>query len=106
MVYYLFVVSYYSWFIYIVDDTLNSNVKLLNISQKVKEYTVVKSGNKVLILIQLPSQYSNNWYQRRSFKKQFNHQKEIMEYAKIGAPSFDGQNYSFWSKMMQTFLHA
>ena len=29
-----------------------------------------------------------------------------MEYTKIGAPRFDGQNYDFWNKRMQTFLHA
>jgi uncharacterized lipoprotein YehR (DUF1307 family) len=29
-----------------------------------------------------------------------------MEYTKIGAPRFAGQNYAFWNKMMQTFLHA
>jgi hypothetical protein len=29
-----------------------------------------------------------------------------MEYAKIGAPRFDGQNYAFWNKRMQTFLQA
>jgi hypothetical protein len=28
-----------------------------------------------------------------------------MEYVKIGAPRFDGKNYAFWSKMMQTFIH-
>jgi hypothetical protein len=67
---------------------------------------VVKSDNKVLILIHPPSKYSNNWYQRRFFKKQFNHWKEIMEHTKIGAPRFDGKNYDFWSKKMQTFLQA
>jgi hypothetical protein len=29
-----------------------------------------------------------------------------MEYAKIGAPVFDGQNYTFWNKRMKTFLQA
>jgi hypothetical protein len=29
-----------------------------------------------------------------------------MEYTKIGAPRFDGQNYAFWNKRMQTFLQA
>jgi hypothetical protein len=29
-----------------------------------------------------------------------------MEYAKIEAPVFDGQNYTFWNKRMKTFLHA
>jgi hypothetical protein len=27
-----------------------------------------------------------------------------MEYTKIGAPRFDGQNYAFFNKMMKTFL--
>jgi hypothetical protein len=27
-----------------------------------------------------------------------------VEYAKIGAPRFDGQNYTFWNKRMKTFL--
>jgi hypothetical protein len=27
-----------------------------------------------------------------------------MEYDNIGVPRFDGQNYSFWNKRMQTFL--
>jgi hypothetical protein len=29
-----------------------------------------------------------------------------MEYTKIGAPMFDGQNYAFWNKRMKTFLQA
>jgi hypothetical protein len=29
-----------------------------------------------------------------------------MEYTKIGAPRFDGQNYTFWNKRMKTFLQA
>jgi hypothetical protein len=29
-----------------------------------------------------------------------------MEYAKIGAPRFDGNNYAFWSKRIKTFLQA
>jgi hypothetical protein len=29
-----------------------------------------------------------------------------MEYTKIGAPRFDGQNYAFWNKNMQTFLQT
>ena len=29
-----------------------------------------------------------------------------MEYTKIGAPMFHGQNYVFWNKRMKTFLHA
>jgi hypothetical protein len=29
-----------------------------------------------------------------------------MEYTKIGAPIFDGQNYAFWNKRMKTFLQA
>jgi hypothetical protein len=29
-----------------------------------------------------------------------------MEHAKIGAPWFDGQNYAFWNKRMQTFLQT
>jgi hypothetical protein len=82
---------------------LNAKDKLLNI---VEEYTLWLKVIKVLILIHPPSQYSNNWYQRRSFKKQSNHWKEIMEYAKIGAPVFDGQNYGFWSIRMKTFLQA
>jgi hypothetical protein len=28
-----------------------------------------------------------------------------MEYAKIGSPVFDGQNYGFWSTRMKIFLH-
>jgi hypothetical protein len=64
----------------------------------------VKSDNKMLILIHPHSQYSNNWYQSSSFKKQFNHWKEIMEYAKIGAPRFDGKNYAFWNKRMKLFF--
>jgi hypothetical protein len=27
-----------------------------------------------------------------------------MEYAKIGEPRFDGQNYAFWNKRIQTLL--
>jgi hypothetical protein len=41
-----------------------------------------------------------------SFKKNSNHWKVIMEYAKIGALVFDGQNYAFWSIRMKTFLRA
>jgi hypothetical protein len=40
LVYYVFVVAYCSWLIYTTDDTLNANVKLLNIAHKVKEYTL------------------------------------------------------------------
>jgi hypothetical protein len=29
-----------------------------------------------------------------------------MEYTNIGAPLFDGQNYSFWNKRMETFLQT
>jgi hypothetical protein len=29
-----------------------------------------------------------------------------MEYAKIGAPRFDGQNYAFSNKDLKTFLQA
>jgi hypothetical protein len=27
-----------------------------------------------------------------------------MDYAKIGIPQFDGQNYSFWRRRMQTYV--
>jgi hypothetical protein len=40
----------------------------------------------------------------RLFKKKSNHWKEIMEYAKIGAPMFEGHNYGFQSIRMKTFL--
>jgi hypothetical protein len=36
-----------------------------------------------------------------SFRKQFNHLKEMMEYTKNGVPTFDGQSgieYEIWSK--------
>jgi hypothetical protein len=42
----------------------------------------------------------------QSFRKHSNLWKEIMEYTKIGAAMFDGYNYTFWNKMMKTFLHA
>jgi hypothetical protein len=29
-----------------------------------------------------------------------------MEYAKIGAPMFDGQNYALWNKRRKSLLHA
>jgi hypothetical protein len=44
-----------------------------------------------------------------SFKRQFNHWKEIMEYTKNGVPLFNGQNglkYEMWSIRMRTFLEA
>jgi hypothetical protein len=41
-----------------------------------------------------------------SCKKQSNHWKKIMEYAEIGAPRFDGKNYTLWNKRMKTFLQA
>jgi hypothetical protein len=110
MVYCVYVIVYYALLIYVVDDILNANDKLLNTTDKVEEYILWLKVVKVLILIHPPppppSQYSNNWYQSRSFKKQFNHWKEIMEYAKIGAPRFDGHNYAFWNKRMKTFLQA
>ena len=44
-----------------------------------------------------------------SFKRQFNHWKEIMEYTENGVPLFNGQNgleYDMWSIRMRTFLEA
>jgi hypothetical protein len=29
-----------------------------------------------------------------------------MEYANIGVPMFDGQNYAFWRKRMKTYIQA
>jgi hypothetical protein len=73
----------------------------------VEEYILWLKVIKVLILIHPPpSQYSNNWYQSRSFKKQSNHWKEIMDYAKIGVPIFDDQDYAFWSIRMKTYVQA
>jgi hypothetical protein len=46
-----------------------------------------------------------------SFRKQFNHWKEIMkefmEYSENGVPMFDGQSglvYEIWSRRTKTFL--
>jgi hypothetical protein len=66
-------------------------------------YIVIKITNCAHI-DSTPSQYSNNWYQRKSFRKNSNHWKEIMEYTKMGGPMFDDQNYTFWNKRMKTFL--
>jgi hypothetical protein len=44
-----------------------------------------------------------------SFKRQFNHWKEIMEYTENGVPLFNGHNgleYDMWSIRMRTFLKA
>jgi hypothetical protein len=44
-----------------------------------------------------------------SFRKQFNHYKEIMDYCENGVPMFNGQNglkYDMWSIRMKVFLHA
>ena len=44
-----------------------------------------------------------------SFRKQFNHWKEIMDYSKNGVPMFNGQNgfkYEMWSRRMEVFLQA
>ena len=42
-----------------------------------------------------------------SFKKQFNHWKEIMDYFENGVPIFNGQNglnYDMWSRRKKLFL--
>jgi hypothetical protein len=42
-----------------------------------------------------------------SFKKQFNHWKEIMDYSENGVLMFNGQNgfkYEMWSRRMKLFL--
>jgi hypothetical protein len=44
-----------------------------------------------------------------SFRKQFNHWKEIMDYSENGVPMFNGQNafkYEMWSKRTEVFLQA
>jgi hypothetical protein len=44
-----------------------------------------------------------------SFRKQFNHWKEIMDYSENGVPMFNGQNsfkYEMWSRRMKVFLQA
>jgi hypothetical protein len=44
-----------------------------------------------------------------SFRKQFNHWKEIMDYSENGVPMFNGQNgfkYEMWSRRMEVFLQA
>jgi hypothetical protein len=61
-------VTCYALLIYIVDDILNANDKLLNIVDKVEVYILVKSGKKVTHIDSPPlsiGEYSNNWYQCR-----------------------------------------
>jgi hypothetical protein len=44
-----------------------------------------------------------------SFRKQFNHWKEIMDYSENGVPLFNGQNglkYEIWSGRTKVFLKA
>jgi hypothetical protein len=44
-----------------------------------------------------------------SFRKQFNHWKEIMDYYENGVPMFNGQNgfkYEMWSRRKEVFLQA
>jgi hypothetical protein len=44
-----------------------------------------------------------------SFRKQFNHRREIMDYFENGVPMFNGQNgfkYDMWSRRTKVFLHA
>jgi hypothetical protein len=44
-----------------------------------------------------------------SFRKQFNHWKEIMDYSENGVPLFNGQNglkYDIWSGRTKLFLEA
>jgi hypothetical protein len=44
-----------------------------------------------------------------SFRKQFNHWKEIMDYSENGVPMFNGQNgfkYEIWSRRTEVFLQA
>jgi hypothetical protein len=45
--------------------------------------------------------------EKGSFRKQFNHWKEIMDYSENGVPMFNGQNgfkYEMWSKRTEVFL--
>jgi hypothetical protein len=39
-----------------------------------------------------------------SFRKQFNHWKEIMDYSDNGVPMFNGLKYEMWSRRMKVFL--
>jgi hypothetical protein len=44
-----------------------------------------------------------------SFRKQFNHWKEIMNYSENGVPMFNGQNdfkYEMWSRRTKVFLQG
>jgi hypothetical protein len=44
-----------------------------------------------------------------SFRKQFNHWKEIMDYFENGVPMFNGKNglkYEMWSRRTKVFLQA
>jgi hypothetical protein len=85
---------------YGVDDILNAHDNYWRF------YIVIKSIYCAHIDSPPRSQYSNNQYQRKSFMKQSNQWKEIMEYAKIGAPVFDGNNYTFLNKRMKNNLQT
>jgi hypothetical protein len=80
---------------------------------KLKEYTLwlkgLISGINFSLLIHPPLSNPTIGIRAGSFKRQFNHWKEIMEYTENGVPLFNGQNgleYEMWSIRKRTFLKA
>ena len=70
---------------------------------------MVKNDYIYLLLIHPPLSNLIIAIRVSSFKKQFNHWKEIIDYSKNGVPMFNGQNgfkYEMWSRRTKVFLQA
>jgi hypothetical protein len=70
---------------------------------------MVKKDLFALLLIHPPLSNPTIGIRVGSFRKQFNHWKEIMDYSENGVPMFNGQNgfkYEMWSRRTKVFLQA